>query len=143
MNQTQTRILRHLLWVDCIGAGIVGVAVLLLSGWLSDLEGLPQNVILFTGGVNLLYGSFSLALAARKHRPMRLIKALVWANLTWTPVCAGLIVAFWSTITPFGIVHLLGEGIYVGGLAVLEWRHRDLLATAPGSIRVELPDAPR
>ena len=79
----------YLLWVDCTGAAVVGVAVILLSGWLSELEGLPRNVILFTGVVNLLYGSFSFSLAVRKRRPMRWIKALVWANLAWTPVCVG------------------------------------------------------
>lgn len=50
---------------------------------------------------------------------MRRINALVRANLAWTPVCVGLVIAFWSSITPFGVAHLLGEGVYVGGLADL------------------------
>jgi len=133
----------YLLWVDCTGAAVVGVAVILLSGWLSELEGVPRNVILFTGVVNLLYGSFSFSLAVRKRRPMRRIKALVWANLAWTPVCVGLVIAFWSSITPFGVTHLLGEGVYVSGLALLEWRHRDLLARAPVPPGVAPADAPR
>jgi hypothetical protein len=134
---------KHLLWIDCIGAAVVGVAVLLLSGWLSELEGLPRNVILFTGIVNLLYGSFSFSLAIRARRPMRLINALVWANLAWMPVCVGLVVAYWPTITVFGMMHLLGEGAYVGGLALLEWRYRDLLVTAPTSSHVAPADASR
>lgn len=134
---------KYLLWVDCIGAAVVGVTVILLSGWLSELEGLPRNVILFTGLVNLLYGSFSFSLAVRKRRPMRLIKALVWANLAWMPVCVGLVVAFWPSITVFGMAHVLGEGVYVGGLALLEWRHRDLLATTPARTGVAPSDASR
>lgn len=134
---------QHLLWVDCVGAAVVGIAVILLSGWLSELEGLPRNVILFTGVVNLLYGSFSFSLAVRTHRPMRWIKTLVWANLAWMPVCVGWVVAFWPSITGFGLAHLLGEGVYVGGLALLEWRHRDLLARAPVRPGVAPADAPR
>ena len=100
------------------------------SGWLSHLEGLPQEVLLFTGVVNLLYASYSFSLAVRAERPLRLIKLLVFANLAWVPVCLGLIAAFSATVTPFAFVHLVGEAIYVGGLAVLEWHNRDLLLAA-------------
>jgi len=104
--------------------------VIALSDWLSRLEGLPQDVLLFTGAVNLLYASYSFSLAVRSERPMQLIKWLVFANLAWAPVCLGLLIAFSATATPFAFVHFVGEAIYVGGLALLEWRHRDLLLTA-------------
>jgi hypothetical protein len=121
---------KKLLWVDCIGAALAGVTVIALSGWLARLEGLPQEVLLFTGAVNLLYGSYSFSLAVRRERPMRLIKLLVFANLAWVPVCLGLVVAFSATATPFAFLHLVGEAVYVGVLALLEWRNRDLLRTA-------------
>lgn len=123
-------LLRRLLWIDCIGAALAGVTVIVLSGWLSRLEGLPQGVLLFTGAVNLLYGSYSFSLAVRAERPMPLIKLLVAANLAWAPVCLGLLAAFSATATPFAFAHLVGEAVYVGGLALLEWRNRDLLLTA-------------
>ena len=121
---------KRLLWVDCTAGAVVGVTVIAFSEWLSRLEGLPREVLLFTGVVNLLYASFSFSLAVRAVRPMRLIKLLVVANLAWVPVCLGLAVAFAGTMTPFGFVHLVGEAVFVGGLAVLEWRHRNLLVTA-------------
>lgn len=120
----------NLLWVDCIGAALVGGAVIVLSGWLSRLEGLPQEVLLSTGVLNLLYGAYSFPLAIRPERPLGGIKLLVVANLAWSPVCVGLLVAFSATATPFAYLHLRGEAIYVGGLAVLEWRYRELLRTA-------------
>lgn len=126
----KARLLKRLLWVDCIGAVLAGVTVIALSSWLSRLEGLPQGVLLFTGAMNLLYGSYSLSLAVRAERPMPLIKLLVAANLAWTPVCLGLLAAFSATATPFAFAHLVGEAVYVGGLAVLEWRNRDLILTA-------------
>lgn len=105
-------------------------AVLALSGWLSRLEELPHEVLLFTGAVNVLYASYSFPLAVRPVRPMRLINLLVFANLAWVPVCLGLVAAFSESVTLFGVVHLIGEAIFVGGLAILEWRNRDLLLTA-------------
>jgi len=127
---TPSSFLKNLLWVDCTGAALAGVAVIALSGWLSRLEGVPQDVLIFTGAVNLLYASYSFSLAVRAERPMRSIKLLVFANLAWVPVCLGLLVAFAATATPFTCVHFVGEAVYVGGLAVMEWRHRALLLTA-------------
>lgn len=117
----------HLLWVDGIGAVVAGVAVLSLSGWLSQLEGLPQELLIFTGVVNLLYACYSLPLAMRSERSVRQIRWLVQANLAWTVVCFLLLVIFRSDATPFALLHIGGEGLYVGMLALLEWRYRDLL----------------
>lgn len=113
-----------------MGAALAGGFVIALSGWLSRLEGLPQEVLLFTGAMNLLYGGYSFSLAIRDERPMRLIVVLVIANATWTLVCFGLLMVFASTATPFAYLHLGGEAVYVGALAVLEWRYRDRLRTA-------------
>ena len=124
------RFSKQLLWVDCTAGALVGIAVIAFSGWLSQLEGLPREVLLFTGGVNLLYASYSFSLAVRAERPMLLIKLLMFANLAWVPVCLGLAVTFFWSATPLGFMHLVGEAIFVGGLALLEWRQRKLLLTA-------------
>lgn len=122
--------MRHLLWVDCSAAAVAGVLVLSLSGWLSQLEGLPRELLIFTGVVNLLYGCFSFSLAVRRVRPLRLLTLLVVANLAWVPVCVALAVEFRAVATPFGFAHLLGEACFVGVLAVLERVHREQLLTA-------------
>ena len=122
--------MRHLLWLDCSAGAIVGALVLPLAGWLSRLEGLPREVLLFTGVANLLYAALSFSLAVRRVRPMRLLTLLVVANLVWVPVCVGLAVFFGGQATPFGFAHLLGEVCFVGGLAVLEWIHRHQLLTS-------------
>lgn len=122
--------MRNLLWVDCTAAALAGVAVLTLGGWLSGLYALPRGLLLFTGAVNVLYASYSFALATRSERPRSMINLLVFANLTWTMVCLGLAVAFAGAATLFGTGHLVGEAAFVGGLAGLEWRWRDQLLTA-------------
>jgi hypothetical protein len=80
--------------------------------------------------MNLVYGSYSFSLAVRRTRPLALLTLLVAANLVWVLVCTALAVNFRDVATPFGFAHLLGEAVFVGGLARLEWRHRALLLTA-------------
>lgn len=123
-------LMRKLLWVDCIAAALAGLAVLALSGWLSGLHGLPREFLLFSGAVNLLYGSYSFSLAVRARRPMALINLLVFANLTWAMLCVAFAVMFWGSATVFGLAHLIGEAVFVGGLACLEWSQRDQLLAA-------------
>ena len=119
----------NLLWIDGLGALIVGLLVVGLSGFLSSFYGLPRGILLFTGVVNLIYCSYSLTLAARSSRSLRLIKILVVANLAWTPVCFTLAALYFEGATVFGLIHLIGEGIYVGSLACLEWCWREWLVT--------------
>ena len=125
---------RKLLWVDCTAAAIAGVAVLALSRWLSRLYGLPRGLLRFTGAVNLLYGCYSFTLARRARRPMHLIERLVVANAAWAVVCVGLAAAFWKQARRFGRAHLLGEALFVGALAAMEWKQREQLAT-PSAVR--------
>lgn len=121
---------RKLLWIDCIAGALVGVAVLMLSVWLSRFYGLPREVLLFMGAVNLLYATYSFSLAMRTRRPKPMINLLVFANLAWTPVCLGLAVRFAESATIFGMGQLIGEAVFVGGLAGLEWKWREQLLTA-------------
>jgi hypothetical protein len=121
--------MKNLLWADCIAGALAGVMVLMLSGWLSGLHGLPRELLLVNGAVNLLYASYSFSLARRLHRPRALINLLVFANLAWAVACLGLVGVFVGPATVFGIGHLVFEALFVGGLAGLEWRWRDQLLT--------------
>jgi hypothetical protein len=121
---------RKLLWVDCTAAALAGVAVLAFSGWLSELYTLPRDLLRFIGAVNLLYGCCSFSLAVRARRPRHLLNLLVFANLAWAAVCVGLAVVFRDSATLFGLGQLIGEAVFVGGLARLEWRRRDQLLVA-------------
>jgi hypothetical protein len=123
--------LKHLLWVDCTAGAVAGVLMLSLSGWLTRLYALPLRLLLLIGAANLLYGACSFMLARRAHRPMSLVVLLVGANAAWSLVCLGLATRYWTQASAFGLAQLVGEAVLVGGLAALEWRHRDLLATQP------------
>ena len=121
---------RKILWIDGLGAAVAGVAVLLASCWLEEWYRLPRDLLFTIGVVNVAYASYSLSLVVRTKRPKTLIVLLVVANLTWATICLGLAVVFSKTASPFGLVHLVGEALFVGGLACLEWRWRELLLTA-------------
>lgn len=121
--------LRKLLWIDCSAGALVGLVVVSTSAWLSPLEGLPRDILLFTGVVNLACACYSFSLARRSSRPVWSIRLLAAANLAWVPVCLGLAVYFGEQASLFGLTHLIGEALFVGGLGLLEWRHRFQLAT--------------
>jgi hypothetical protein len=121
---------KYLLWIDCTAGALVGVLVLSLSDWLSRLQGLPRGLLLLTGAANLLYACYSLSLAIRLNRPLALIALLVAANLAWAGVCVALGLYFARSATIWGLSALFGEALFVGGLALLEWRWRDALRVA-------------
>lgn len=122
--------MKNLLWIDCIAGALAGAAVLILSGWLSGVHALPRELLLINGAANLLYASYSFSLARRRRRPRALIHLLVIANFAWALVCLGLAGAFAGSVSVFGMAHLVGEAVFVGGLAALEWRWREQLVSA-------------
>ena len=121
---------RKLLWIDCLAGAVVGVAVLLLHGRLSSWYGLPQRFVFLMGAVNVAYALYSFSLAVRKERARSLIRLLVIANLAWAFTLLGWVVVFVETVSLLGLVYLVVEALFVGGLALLEWRSRKLLRTA-------------
>ena len=121
---------RRLLWVDCCAGLVAGVVVLSLSAWLSELYAMPRWMVVGVGAANAAYGAFSLSLARRARRPRSLVVFLVTANAAWAVLCAVAVIALASSASAFGLAHLVAEGLFVGGLATVEWRHRDRLLEA-------------
>ena len=105
----------------------MGTLTLIFSAWLSQLYGLPRELLIIFGLANLLYGCYSFSLAVRNRRSMNLIMLLIIANALWAVICFILAVNYATTATIFGQIQLVGEGIFVGGLAWLEWKHREKL----------------
>jgi hypothetical protein len=135
---------RKLLWIDGLGGAVAGIAVLLARNWLSQWYRLPLNLVFLIGAVNLAYGSYSLSLAVRARRPGILILLLVVANLTWAVCCLRWAALFAGTASWLGHAHLIIEGLYVGGLACLEWRWRELLrVTSPNRDEDRMESLPK
>lgn len=122
--------IRRILWVDCIGAILTGLAMLLLSGWLSTLYGLPVMFVVAHALVHLVYGTYSFSLAVRKRRPMALLLVLIFANAAWAVFCIVFAATLLGNASIYAVLHFIFEGIYVGSLAAIEWRRRELLQIA-------------
>lgn len=123
------QLIKNLLWLDCSAGASAGVLVVLASKWLSDLYSVPQQLMLFIGAVNLLYACYSFSLAASAKRSLFFINMLIMANGTWALVCLGIVAQFSGNMTLLGYIHIGGEAIFVGGLAIAEWKWRHQLLT--------------
>ncbi|MFI8580113.1 hypothetical protein [Ectopseudomonas khazarica] len=123
---------RHILWLDCIAAALAGLLVLLFATWLSAWYALPPALLHSIGVVNIAYACFSFSLAIRTRRREGLIKLLALANGAWAALCLGITAALAQSMALPGVVHLLGEAVFVGGLGLLEWRWRRQLLVADG-----------
>lgn len=104
--------------------------MIVLSPLLSTVYALPRSLLVAMGVANLAYGTYSAVLASRARRPYRHVVLLVAANAAWAVLCALAAIRFWGTASAFGLAHLAGEGLLVGGLAAVEWRVRARLLGA-------------
>lgn len=118
----------RLLWLDAGAAAMAGLLALLASPWLSELYRLPPALVVFIAVVNLLYGACSFSLARRRYRSAAWVNALVAANLAWAVACLALAWRHAGEASVFAMLHLIGEAVFVGGLAACEWRWRHQLA---------------
>lgn len=109
------------------GAGLTaGILVLSLRHTLQAWYGLPEQVLVFIGTANLVYGLYSgsLAIFARVRRlPGRHpILFLIAANLCWSAVCPGIIATNWTSVSWLGLGLVMLEGTFVAILAAIEFR---------------------
>ena len=116
---------RNILWLDCLGGLVVGAVVLTFCKTISSLDGLPLAMIIVTGVANLAYGSYSLFVTTRKNRPRFLVQILALANMGWLVVCVVIVSLNWQQITALGLLHIIGEGVYVASLGFVEWMWRN------------------
>ncbi|MEM8930503.1 MAG: hypothetical protein AAGE94_04980 [Acidobacteriota bacterium] len=121
---------RNLLWIDCSGGAVVGVAMFALAGWLSELYRLPKDFLYLMGFANLAYAAYSFSLARRATRPLALITVLALANGAWGVLCLVWAFGYAESASVLGLLHLVVEGVFVGGLGIVEWRCRELLLDA-------------
>jgi hypothetical protein len=118
---------RRILWIDGIAGLLAGVLLLVALDPLEGLYNISRETLSFIAFINLTYATYSLSIAMLRKRPIALIVILVIANLAWSINCLRLAFLFQDTASIFGLTQLVGEAIFVGGLACLEWRYRKLL----------------
>lgn len=122
---------RDLVWFDGAAGLTAGVLVLALLPWLPAFYALPMWFMALNAVANLAYGLYSSTLARQSVRPRWRLTLLIAANAAWAIVCAVSVAVSFGTASAFGLAHLVGEGFFVGGLAVAEFRNRDRLHIRP------------
>jgi hypothetical protein len=128
---------RAILWLDGSAACVAGVVVLALDDALAGLHAFPPALVLFVGAANLAYAAYSgsLAVLASLGRTptRRAIDILVVANLAWVAVCAAILAATAPSASAFGLAHVGFEALFVGSLAVAEYRQVRPFARGPAA----------
>lgn len=118
----------NVLHVDGSAGLAVGLVLFALAEWVSELYRLPLNIILFLASANILYGCYALALALSNQRSLMAIKVLSISNSVWLVICVAIVVLYVQTASPVGFLFIGGEALFVGVLAVYEWKNRFVLA---------------
>lgn len=118
----------NVLHIDGSAGLAVGLVLFALAEWVSELYRLPLNIILFLASANILYGCYALALALSNQRSLMAIKVLSIANSVWVVICVAIVVLYVQTASPVGFLFIGGEALFVGVLAVYEWKNRFVLA---------------
>lgn len=122
---TTTRSLRaaSLIRFDWIAGATAGVLVLVLHQWLTALYQLPRTLLLFIGCANLAYACVSFTLDQRRQgERVPFLRAMAVANMLWAIGCAIMAAVWAGRASLFGMGQLIGEGLFVGWLGLLEWR---------------------
>lgn len=121
--------LRKILWADAFIGGATAVAGLALYGWWSRFLGLPDRLVLIIAAVTGLYAMMAVCLAIMKPLKPKPVKGLVLANWLWTAVSVGMLIYYFGGASVFGKVFLILQIVVVGGLAWLEGRHVERVAS--------------
>lgn len=115
---------RYLLWIDGCAAAAAAVLLLAFGPWLQHWYGLPAALLQLIAMVSLGYAAYSLSLARLSRRPAWALVLLVVANALWALLCMRWALLYGPAASLLGVLHLLVEALFVGTLALLEWRWR-------------------
>lgn len=110
--------LKQLLAFDALTCLVFGLLLVVATVPLAGLLGLPAD-LLFYAGVVLFPCAALMWLAARTLNRL-MVWTVIVGNFAWAAASA--LVAFALEPTTLGLVFVLGQGIFVAGLGVLESR---------------------
>ena len=113
--------LRRVLWLDAILGAATLPSHLLNTGFMSNLLGLSQPVLVWSGWLLVAYVAFIMLIVSRKTMSRSLVKVLIVGNLLWIVGCIELLLVGQETLTTLGITYIGVQIISVGLLSAMEW----------------------
>lgn len=113
--------LRRVLWLDAILGAATLPSHLLNTGFMSNLLGLSQPMLVWSGWLMVAYVAFIILIVSRKAISRSLVKVLIAGNLLWIVGCIELLLVGQGTLTTLGIAYIGVQIISVGLLSAMEW----------------------
>ena len=90
---------------------------------LKEYVGMPRPVLLSLALVALAYAAYSIRCYYLPRSDWRRgLRTISSANVVYTAVTAGLVIAFWARLTFLGVTYFLFEIVIIGALVVVERR---------------------
>jgi hypothetical protein len=113
--------LRRVLIADAVSSAGMGVALLLVAGYVDELLGLPAAFLESAGLALLPFAAFVLYIATRPSLARAAVWAVVVLNAIWVVDSLLVFVTGWLAPTLLGAVFIIAQAIFVGVLAELEY----------------------
>lgn len=121
-----TKRARQTLWLDAVAGAVAGSVLLTWREWLAAQFDFPVELVALNAIANLSYASYSGTLATLTAvgiaPPRGALTTLVVANAGWMVVCFNILARVWAFGSGFGLGYVALEGLFVGALAVVEYR---------------------
>lgn len=121
MTSFSRRVLRPILWLDCVTAFAMATSHAIYAKQLSPLIGLPATGLHAASGVALLAALLSAWLASRDPIPLGMVRLLAVINLAWVVASGWLVFGAGLELTPIGRAWILVQAAFVLAEAALEW----------------------
>ena len=112
--------LRRVLAFDAISCAAMGLGLIMLAPALSNVLGLPVELLRQSGWVLLPFASFVAVLATRAHPWRPGVWAVIALNALWTVDSVALLISGWVEPSGLGYAFVIGQAVVVGVLAELE-----------------------
>jgi hypothetical protein len=113
----------RLFLVDGVGAAVSALFLGVVMTALEEYVGMPRSVLVLLALVALALSVYSIRCSYRLpvewRRCLRIIST---ANLAYSGVTAGLVVAFWARLTALGVTYFVLEILVITALVVVERR---------------------
>jgi hypothetical protein len=114
-------LLRFALRLDAAGSGALGVVGIAAVPLLTDLLGVPADVLRGTGAFLVAYAVALVVLAAMRSIPRPAAWTVVVGNLAWSAGSIAAVVAAGDSLTALGMGVVLVQAAAVAVFAELQW----------------------
>jgi hypothetical protein len=112
--------LRQLLLFDAVTCLVMGMALVVASGWIAAFIAAPRGFVFVAGLLLLPIAGFMAIVATRPVISTAGTALIVAGNLLWVAASIGVLVTGWVTPNAFGVAFIGAQAVAVAGLAWLE-----------------------